>query len=515
MFRSVAVGTNDPAALRAELRQLPTHGLGRRRARVALWGLRSTHQYRVLPPAKAADLQALARREARRDLTALEADGQPAAVDVVVGGSASVPGAGTKRQVVLAAAAGADLQKRLQPLVDAGFSVDSVVTAPLALLSLARLRRTVAPGAIVAYVAVNADVTALAVVRNGLVLFAREIPWGYGREASKAGPPKGGPHEVVSGPPQGGHDTGALDLEKVAERLASELRRSFLFFKQNAKLDVDSIAVCGDLPELRSMTASLIAALDQTVEILDSTDGLEAVGVSETAEAFRGRIAELRVAWAIAADPAAPLNLLPADVRIERASRRRHALVGGGVAAALLVTSALYLQADRSARANEQLRHNLQLALGTLEPQARAMETARTQDVVRTARQAALQAFDTQGPRLARALEALANAAPREIALNQLKVEPGGVAWRVTLVGVSVAADPGDAQGAVNRFLGQLESSPYLGAPVRPPALRVASGTGRSTETGAAESTATRSQLTGIPQGMSGIEFSVEFEIKK
>lgn len=503
MFRSVAVGTNDPAALRAELRQLPTHGLGRRRARVALWGLRSTHQYRLLPPAKAADLQALARREARRDLTALEADGQPAAVDVVVGGSASVPGAGTKRQVVLAAAAGADLQKRLQPLVDAGFSVDSVVTAPLALLSLARLRRTVAPGAIVAYVAVNADVTALAVVRNGLVLFAREIPWGYGREASTAGPPKGG------------HHTGALDLEKVAERLASELRRSFLFFKQNAKLDVDSIAVCGDLPELRSMTASLIAALDQTVEILDSTEGLEAAGVSETAEAFRGRIAELRVAWSIAADPAAPLNLLPADVRIERASRRRRALVGGGVAAALVVTSALYLQADRSARANEQLRHNLQQALGTLEPQARAMETARTQDVVRTARQAALQAFDTQGPRLARALEALASAAPREIALNQLKVQPGGVAWRVTLVGVSVAADPADAQGAVNRFLGQLESSPYLGAPVRPPALRVASGTGRSTEAGAAESNATRSQLTGIPQGMSGIEFSVEFEIKK
>src|SRR5512136_434365 len=60
-FREVAYSPADPDAFAAELRQA-LKGLSRR-ASVAVWGLRSTHQALLLPTASPADLQAIARRE--------------------------------------------------------------------------------------------------------------------------------------------------------------------------------------------------------------------------------------------------------------------------------------------------------------------------------------------------------------------------------------------------------------------------------------------------------------------
>ncbi len=450
----------------------------------------------LLPPAKPADLEAVARRETRRDLAALEFQGQPAAFALAFGGTVATPAAGTRREVLFAAAAAPDVQRRLQPLVNAGFIVDGVVTPALALMSIARLRRTDAPGGVVGYLAVNAESSALALVRNGLLLFAREIPWGYRTDAEPGRP--------------------TVDREKVVARLTSELRRSFLFFKQTMKLQVEQIVTCGDMPDLRSVTAPLITALDLQVETLDSMEGIDLGALPEPAADFRARVAELRLAWAVAAD-AAPVNLLPREIRAAREASRQRLVIGGGVAAAAVVAGLLYAQAGHAARVTDQRLRQLQQEIATLEPRARAAELARQRVALDQARRATVQALDTQGVRLARALEVLAHATSDEVVLNAIKLQAGGAVWRASVSGLALASDPAQAQAAVSRFFEVVEGSPYLGAPVRPPTLRIATG-GRAALARAEEGAAApggRPTPSGIPEGMSGIEFSVEFEIRK
>ena len=83
-----------------------------------------------------------------------------------------------------------------------------------------------------------------------------------------------------------------------------------------APRDIGQVCVCGGLLELRSMAAALMEQLDVEVEPLDSLFGIDAARLPEPADEFRERGAELRLAWAVAADWPPAINLL-------RARRRR------------------------------------------------------------------------------------------------------------------------------------------------------------------------------------------------
>lgn len=82
-----------------------------------------------------------------------------------------------------------------------------------------------------------------------------------------------------------------------------------------------------------------------------------------------------------------------------------------------------------------------------------------------------------------------------------------------SLSGVAVSADPARAQAAVNDLLRAMQASPYLGAPVTPPAMRMISGVTAVPD--GLETNAPPRGSSAIPAGMSGIEFSVMFEIRK
>src|ERR1700752_4640947 len=62
---------------------------------VTIWGLRSFYQFLRLPPAQDADLDALATREARKEIAPLEVDGAGACVATMVGPDVQV---GTHRR---------------------------------------------------------------------------------------------------------------------------------------------------------------------------------------------------------------------------------------------------------------------------------------------------------------------------------------------------------------------------------------------------------------------------------
>lgn len=488
-FTSIPYAVEAPEPLAAELGGLLARKTVSRRAWVIVWGAPHAHVLLLLPPARPADLDALARREARRELSMLQGGGE-AVLAVAPGATRSLPTGGMRREVMVAAAAAPDLTARVRPILDAGFDVEGMVTPSLALLSLARQRPGVIPGVAVAYLAVAPTAVALAVVRDGVLLFAREIPWGYHSERAS--------------------DRGRVfDRQRFTEKLGSELRRSFLFVRQTLKTDVSQLAICGDMPELRSMTAPLIEALDLEVETLDSLEGLAQGSVpAEMVGEFRERVAELRPALALAADPSPPINLLPEPLRVRRAARRFQVTLGGGLAASLAAALLLYGPAERSARGEEQRVRDLRRRVAVLEPRADEVQRARRDQVLEAARRAALGAFDVQGPRIARALDGLAVAAPPEVALRTLKVQADGASWLVTIEGVASASDPGLAQVAVNSLLHAMARSPYLGVPIRPPSLRIATGGRRSGE---------RAESGGLalPPGTSGIAFSVEIRVPK
>ena len=121
-----------------------------------------------------------------------------------------------------------------------------------------------------------------------------------------------------------------------------ELRRSFLYLKQYWEEDVSQVLLCGDMPEIRSLTAPLIERLNIEVETLDTLEGIDG---SVLPDGFGERASTLRLASSIAVEPP-PVNLLPVEVTAGRTNRSGRTIVIGGTAAAVALGAFLYGQAS-------------------------------------------------------------------------------------------------------------------------------------------------------------------------
>ena len=452
-FRSIPFTVASPALLSAELRRLLSTRTFPRRAIVGIWGLPGTHHFLQLPPAEPADLESLARREARAAGALGFAGGSQVSDGLLAGPSREWLAGGHRRDVCYVAVSADEVRARLRPIVDAGFTVDRVVTPAIAHASIARLRPAASPDAVMAVLEINARVTGLTITRGGVVVLARELPWGH--ESDRADP--------AGRPP---------DPQALAARLAADLRRSLLYVRQHLRADPVQIIVCGDMPDMRTITAPLMQELDVEVEILDSMAGIDAARLPEPAEEFRARVAEFMTPLAIAT-VSAPIDLRPREARSAARSRQAQGmLVRAALIAALTVgagwTLSAWLASGEQAKAAAARRQ-----LGMLEPQLQRLDQHRLDRARSVAQEAALQAFATQGPRVARVLEALGRSAPGEVAITSLTLQAGGASWRLRAEGQAVAADPALAQAAFTKFLRAVTASPLLGQPVSPPLIRM------------------------------------------
>ena len=306
-----------------------------------------------------------------------------------------------------------------------------------------------------------------------------------------------------------------LPSDELAERLSSELRRSFLFFKQRSRQDVSQVLLCGALPDLRSLTAPLIRrSTSKSRRSIRSTALMQAHCPSPP-NRFREQMAELRLAWALSADPAPPVNLLPAAARARRGRR-----AGAGCCWPPVwprpSPRARRCGAERTARRG---RPNVRPNASSARLRARAARDANPDPRVRDAalesvRQSALAAFDTQGPRLARVLETLARLAPGDVTLRSVTASAEGASWRLSIAGTSAPAESVHAQATVTGFLDRLQASPYFGPPIGPPALRMIPERADTAPAGAGGEGAGRGQPPPVP-GRVGVEFTVEFMVRK
>ena len=300
--RSFAVLPPSGPETRAKLESLRRH-----HAAVIVWGGLSEHRQVMVTAGSYESM----REEAIASLAAAGLETSGVWADIA---PASAPADhAVRRPVVVSMASASEMAEALRPLRDAGIRLRTVTTPAVALSSLARLRRAFsAPDTIEAYVTLDEQVTCIALVRNSVLLAARDLSWGYIDRDYPHSEPRA--------------------REDITARLADAIGE-FVAAIGGSPSDVGQVCICGGLPELRSMSAALMERLDVEVEPLDSLFGIDAARLPEPADEFRERGAELRLAWAVAADWPPAINLLRARSRhVSKAVLARAAVVAGAAA---------------------------------------------------------------------------------------------------------------------------------------------------------------------------------------
>ena len=440
---------DNPQALTDELKALVERGSFSRRAWVNLWDVRSSHQYLLLPSAPEAELESRARHHGASVLGMNDFD---VTVSTSIGGTRGEPGHHPKREVSFFAAGSENIRARLRPIVEAGFLVEGVTTPCGALWSQARVRRASVPGQVHAHVALGVSQSALGIFGDGSLLYARDLEWGYG--ASSEG------------------TTAAQDREILADRLAMELRRSFLYLKQYWEQDVSQVLLCGDMPEIRSLTAPLIERLNIEVETLDTLEGFE---TSTLPEGFADLASTLRLASSIAVEPP-PVNLLPVEVTATRTSNAGLRIVAFGTAAAIAFAAFLYAQAGAARTRDEEELQAVRRELSMLRSQD-TIEAAQLASASENAQRAAMDAIDAQGPAMANLLAAVGNAARPDVTLRSLRVFAGsdprtgaGVRpqghWHVSVDAIAGGTNQNESRQSADRFLRALSELPEIDQPI-------------------------------------------------
>ena len=228
-----------------------------------------------------------------------------------------------RRVVIVATAPTNEISAMLEPLVQAGIRIEHVLTPAAALVSLARLRRPLAPPApsersesrgpdvLEAYVALDESAGALAIIRNGLLVAATSLDWGFVDEVAgrRALRPR----------------------QDVVTRLADDISE-FLYEGGLDSERIQHVCVASGVPDLRSIAMLMMERFDVEVEPLDSLYGIEADCLPRTETECREVIPLLRLAWAAAADDRPPLDLMrPRQLAMRQQNLSRAAVTAGMV----------------------------------------------------------------------------------------------------------------------------------------------------------------------------------------
>jgi hypothetical protein len=273
-------------------------------AAVVVWGTASEHRQVEVHVGSYERMRAEA-------LRTLADDGVPTRgvwADIAPAG----PADGVRMPVVVSAASAKQMAEALQPLTDAGIRLRTVMTPAAALAAIARSRRAFSiPDTTEAYVALDNTLTCVALIRNGALVAAHELGWGFLDDDGNRRP---------------------RQRDEIAARLGDELAELFKTSSDAGR--VTQVCICGGLPELRSTTLPLMKRFDVEVEILDSLSGIDVGSLSQPADEFGERVSELRLAWVAAAEWTT-INLLRPDRRRTSQAALSRAAVVAGVAAGL------------------------------------------------------------------------------------------------------------------------------------------------------------------------------------
>ncbi len=282
-----------------------------RRATVVVWAPGADHRPVVVSKAP----YGLMRTEAR---SAVRAAGRSA--DRLLADIAPAPIGGAEpddeRRIVLVATAPTnEISAMLQPLLQAGIRIEHVLTPASALVSLSRLRRSLArPDALEAYVALDENAGAVALVRNGLLVAATRLEWGFVEEV--------------------GGQRALRPRQHVVTMLADDLS-AFLYEGGLDSERIQHVCVASGVPDLRSIAMLMMERFEVEVEPLDSLFGIETDSLPRSETECLEVVPLLRLAWAAAADDRPPLDLMRPRQQAMRQERLSRAAITAGMVVGL------------------------------------------------------------------------------------------------------------------------------------------------------------------------------------
>jgi hypothetical protein len=343
---------------------------------------------------------------------------------------------------------------------ECGLELDRLQSRHLALGQLAAGLPPLGANQVAAIFDIEADTGTCVLVDGEGWIFSREVPLRFmgrrvelrGQEPAAALEPNAlsldsgeAPSPAAPGaPPLQSEDFDPLaDLAAQAERLATELRRTFRYAEgQLGASPVSRVLLAGALTELIDLSPALSEQLGIPVEVLCDTGG-QPVG---------GAAAALGMACSPDREGG---NLLPLPVREARVrARMRTRLTRTAVVAGLCFGAAALA---------------LALQLGSLESRSFELETLWHTDEVARVRLAATEDARARSAALARALAALDAPAPSATALlrmlgglmpehaamEELRAEAGDEGWSLR---ITVAAHDGESPGTAARGVSDLEA---------------------------------------------------------
>jgi hypothetical protein len=147
------------------------------------------------------------------------------------------------------------------PLLSAGFQIDAIVSPAQAMARLVNARKIDTSRTAVAVLSVNTHGVAIAIVSNGEAISARTFEWPLGRPFAGARPE-------------------LLERYLMVSQIAPQLQHVIDLVRPVYGVNIASVLVCGNLPDLRSLSMLLIEEMDIEIETLDSVDLLESPDVA-------------------------------------------------------------------------------------------------------------------------------------------------------------------------------------------------------------------------------------------
>jgi hypothetical protein len=317
---------------RARLAALRGHSAG-----VVIWNPRNDHRQVMVP----VGLYESMRAEALRSLTAAGVRTHGMWTDIAPAGPPQHQRDGQLRRPVIVTLAPADeMKSALEPLIEAGIRVRTVVTPGAALGSVAWRRHLAGESAaLAAYVALETTTTCLALARNGLLLAVRDLSWGYRQDGGNT-----------------------RSRGEIAGRLGEELAELFAGVAESGGGTVGQLCICGGFDELPGMTAPLMERLDVVVETLEGNAFTLAAAAGESVPA--------------------PINLLRARRRSESRLILAYSAVGAGLVAGVAMGFAVtrspqWREIDRLSAPHTAARHEI-LPIRLLESIARTTAASST-----------------------------------------------------------------------------------------------------------------------------------------
>jgi hypothetical protein len=166
-------------------------------------------------------------------------------------------------------------------LTEAGFTIETTIS-PERALAIVSAEREHGPNEASVYAALSRRGAVFAIVRRGEVLYSRRVEWRYKHFTR--------PKPLL------------LQRYVFVSQLAPEIQQGVRVVGKQLRVRVDSVVLCGDLPDLRLLGKALAEELNLKVETLDSLDDLD-VTPSAMADRALDYAPALRLAAAVTSLP--------------------------------------------------------------------------------------------------------------------------------------------------------------------------------------------------------------------